>query len=84
MSTFVTNKYSMNKMVYLCFVVLLISCSTTKNITPPMTEKMFQSSKKNYLKKYTKNFINSIPKEDYSLITKDTIIIVYDTISHSN
>lgn len=71
----------MNKMVYLWLGILLVSCSTTKNITPPMTEKMFQSSKKNYLKKYTKNFINSIPKEDISLMTKDTIIVVYDTIS---
>lgn len=68
-------------MVYLWLGILLVSCSTTKNITPPMTEKMFQSSKKNYLKKYTKNFINSIPKEDISLMTKDTIIVVYDTIS---
>ena len=34
---------------------------------------------KDYLKNYTKNFINSISEKDLKLITKDTIIIVYDT-----
>jgi hypothetical protein len=43
-----------------------------------MTEKMYQVTKKNYLKKYTKKFVNSIPKEDIVIITKDTIIIIYD------
>jgi hypothetical protein len=44
-----------------------------------MTEKMYQATKKNYLKKYTKKFVNSIPKKDIVIITKDTIIITYDT-----
>ena len=46
-----------------------------------MTEEMYQAKKKNYLKKYTKKFVNSIPKKDIELITEDSITIVYDTIN---
>jgi hypothetical protein len=41
---------------------------------------MYQATKKNYLKKYTKNFVNSIPKKDIELITKDSITINYGTV----
>lgn len=53
-----------------------------------MTEKMYQENKliekqkklvkhKDYLKNYTKKFVNSIPEDDLKLIIKDTIIVVY-------
>ena len=58
----------------------MCSCSTPKTFEVPMTEKMYQATKKNYLKRYTKKFVNSIPKKDIELITKDTINVVYDTI----
>ena len=81
----------MTKTIYFIGVILLMcSCSTTKEFQVPMTEKMYQENKlkekqkklvndKDYLKNYTKNFVNSIPDEDLKLITKDTIIVVYDT-----
>lgn len=74
----------MTKTIYFIGVILLMcSCSTTKEFQVPMTEKMYQENKlvndKDYLKNYTKKFVNSIPDEDLKLITKDTIIIVYDT-----
>ena len=70
--------------------MLMTSCSSSKEFQVPMTEKMYQESKladkqkklvndKDYLKNYTKNFVNSIPEKDIKLITKDTIIVVYDT-----
>jgi predicted RNA-binding protein len=66
--------------------MLITSCASSKEFQVPMTEKMYQESKlekktnkKNFLKKFTKNFVNSIPEEDLKLITKDTIIVVYDT-----
>jgi hypothetical protein len=80
----------MTKTIYFIGVILLMcSCSTTKEFQVPMTEKMYQENKlkekqkklvndKNYLKNYTKNFVNSIPEKDIKLITKDTIIVVYD------
>ena len=71
----------MNKVLLFLAVVLVTSCTTTKTFTPPMTEEMYQAKKKNYLKKYTKKFVNSIPKKDIELITEDSITIVYDTIN---
>jgi len=68
----------MNKLIFFLLTLLLVSCSSTKKFSVPMTEKMYQVTKKNYLKKYTKKFVNSIPKEDIVIITKDTIIIIYD------
>jgi hypothetical protein len=88
---FVQNTNIMTKTIYFIGVILLMcSCSTTKEFQVPMTEKMYQENKlkekqnklvndKNYLKNYTKNFVNSIPEKDIKLITKDTIIVVYDT-----
>lgn len=70
----------MTKTIYFIGVILLMSsCSSSKTFKVPMTEKMYQSTKKDYLKNYTKNFVNSIPKNDLELITKDTILVVYDT-----
>ena len=71
-------------------IILMTSCVSSKEFQVPMTEKMYQESKleaklirktkkKNFLKNYTKNFVNSIPDKDLKLITKDTIIVVYDT-----
>jgi hypothetical protein len=88
---FVQNTNTMTKTIYFIGVILLmLSCSTTKEFQVPMTEKMYQENKlkekqkklvndKDYLKNYTKKFVNSIPDEDLKLITKDTIIVVYDT-----
>jgi len=56
-----------------------------------MTEKMYQESrlekkqmrkvnKKNFLKNYTADFVNSIPEKDLNLLTVDTIVVVYDSI----
>jgi len=46
---------------------------------------MRKAKKKNFLKKFTKDFINSIPDDDLKLMTKDTLIVVYDTTSvHDN
>ncbi len=72
--------------------MLLTSCVSTKEFQVPMTEKMYQESKleaklirkakkKNYVKKFTRDFVNSIPDDDLKLMTKDTIIVVYDTTS---
>ncbi len=70
----------MTKTIYFIGVIFLIcSCSATKEFQIPMTEKMYQATKKNYLKNYTKNFVNSISKNDIELITKDSIVILYDT-----
>ena len=63
----------------IAIIMLITSCSSSKEFKVPMTEKMYQSTKKDYLKNYTKNFVNSIPKNDLELITKDTILVVYDT-----
>jgi hypothetical protein len=71
-------------------IILMTSCVSSKEFQVPMTEKMYQENKlkekqkklvndKDYLKNYTKNFVNSIPDEDLKLMTKDTIIVVYDT-----
>jgi len=67
-------------------IILMTSCVSSKEFQVPMTEKMYQESKlekkankKNFLKKFTKNFVNSIPEEDLKLMTKDTIVVVYDT-----
>jgi ketol-acid reductoisomerase len=88
---FVQNTNDMSKTIYLIGVILLMySCSTTKEFQVPMTEKMYQENKlkekqrklvndKDYLKNYTKKFVKSIPNEDIKLITKDTIIVVCDT-----
>jgi len=77
---FVQNTNNMTKTIYFIGVIFLIcSCSTTKEFQIPMTEKMYQSTKKNYLKNYTKNFVNSISKNDIELMTKDSIVILYDT-----
>ena len=74
----------------------MTSCSSSKEFKVPMTEKMYQESKlekkqmrkinkKNYVKKFTRDFINSIPDDDLKLMTKDTLIVVYDTTSvHDN
>jgi hypothetical protein len=81
----------MKKIFLLISIIILItSCVSSKEFQVPMTEKMYQESKleaklirkskkKNFLKNYTKNFVNSIPDKDLKLITKDTIIVVYDT-----
>lgn len=83
----------MNKLFSLItFIMLLTSCVSTKEFQVPMTEKMYQESKleaklirkakkKNYVKKFTRDFVNSIPDDDLKLMTKDTIIVVYDTTS---
>jgi hypothetical protein len=74
----------------IAIIMLMTSCASSKEFQVPMTEKMYQESKleaklirkskkKNFLKNYTKNFVNSIPDEDLKLMTKDTIIVVYDT-----
>jgi hypothetical protein len=77
---FVQNTNNMTKTIYFIGVIFLIcSCSATKEFQIPMTEKMYQATKKNYLKNYTKNFVNSISKNDIELITKDSIVILYDT-----
>ena len=70
--------------------MLITSCSSSKEFKVPMTEKMYQESKlekkmskinKKKLKKYTRDFVNSIPDDDLKLMTKDTLIVVYDTTS---
>ena len=83
----------MNKLFSLIAIIMLItSCSSSKEFKVPMTEKMYQESKlekkqmrkinkKNYLKKFTRDFVNSIPDDDLKLMTKDTLIVVYDTTS---
>ena len=50
-----------------------------KRISSPYDRKNVSINKKNYLKNYTKNFVNSISKNDIELITKDSIVILYDT-----
>ena len=40
---------------------------------------MRKINRKNYVKNYTRDFLNSIPEDDLKLMTKDTIIVVYDT-----
>ena len=70
----------MNKIILILSIILVSSCTTTRTMIPPMTEEMYQATKKKYLKKYTKNFVNGIPKTDVKLMTKDTINIIYDTI----
>lgn len=74
------------KFKFICYIFLLVlleSCNTRKkNIITPMTEKMYQVSKKNYLKKYTRKFLKTIPKRDMELITRDSIQIIYDTIKN--
>jgi hypothetical protein len=77
---FVQNTTTMTKTIYFIGVIFLMcSCSSSKNFQVPMTEKMYQTTKKDYLKNYTKSFVNSIPKKDIELMTRDTIVIVYDT-----
>ncbi len=81
----------MNKLFSLIAIIMLItSCSSSKEFKVPMTEKMYQESKlekkmskinKKKLKKYTRDFVNSIPDDDLKLMTKDTLIVVYDTTS---
>ena len=81
----------MNKLFSLIAIIMLItSCSSSKEFKVPMTEKMYQESKlekkmtkinKKKLKKYTRDFVNSIPDDDLILMTKDTLIVVYDTTS---
>jgi hypothetical protein len=66
----------MNKIILILLIIIIPSCRTTRTVIPPMTEEMYQAKKKNYLKKYTKKFVNSIPKTDMELIMKDSIIIV--------
>ena len=70
----------------IAIIMLMTSCASSKEFQVPMTEKMYQESKlekktnkKNFLKKFTSNFVNSIPDEDLKLMNKDTIIVVYDT-----
>ena len=70
----------MNKLIFFLSTLLLVSCSSTNKFSVPLTEEMYQATKKNYLKKYTKNFVNSIPKKDIELITKDSITINYGTV----
>jgi major membrane immunogen (membrane-anchored lipoprotein) len=60
-------------------IFFLVSCSTSRLTKVPMTEEMYQATKKNYLKKYTKNFINSIPEKDLNLLISDTLLVIYDT-----
>ena len=77
----------MKKLFSLIVIIMIMtSCASSKEFQVPMTEKMYQESKlekktnkKNFLKKFTKNFVNSIPEEDLKLMTKDTIVVVYDT-----
>ena len=81
----------MNKLFSIIAIIMLItSCSSSKEFKVPMTEKMYQESKlekkmtkinKKKLKKYTRDFVNSIPDDDLILMTKDTLIVVYDTTS---
>jgi hypothetical protein len=83
----------MNKLFSLIAIIMLItSCSSSKEFKVPMNEKMYQESKlekkqmrkinkKNSLKKFTRDFVNSIPDDDLRLMTKDTLIVVYDTTS---
>ena len=81
----------MNKLFSIIAIIMLItSCSSSKEFKVPMTEKMYQESKlekkmtkinKKKLKKYTRDFVNSIPEDDLILMTKDTLIVVYDTTS---
>lgn len=79
-----------NIFTIILIIFIAISCASKKNFKVPVTEKMYQENKliekqkklvkhKDYLKNYTKNFVNSIPEEDLKLIIKDTIIVVYDT-----
>jgi hypothetical protein len=82
----------MNKLFsHIGIIFLLTSCSTSKEFQIPMTEKMYQESrlekkqmrkvnKKNFLKNYTADFVNSIPEKDLNLLTVDTIVVVYDSI----
>jgi hypothetical protein len=82
----------MNKLFsHIGIIILLTSCSTSKEFQIPMTEKMYQESrlekkqmrkvnKKNFLKNYTADFVNSIPEKDLNLLTVDTIVVVYDSI----
>jgi hypothetical protein len=59
-------------------IIFLVSCTTTKKFQIPMTDDMYQSTKKNYLKNYTEKFVNSIPNNDLKLTITDTILITYD------
>ena len=87
----------MNKLFSIFAITMLMtSCSSSKEFKVPMTEKLYQESKleaklirkskkKNFLKKFTRDFVNSIPDDDLKLMTKDTLIVVYDTTSvHDN
>lgn len=87
----------MNKLFSIFAITMLMtSCSSSKEFKVPMTEKMYQESKleaklirkakkKNFLKKFTRDFVNSIPDDDLKLMIKDTLIVVYDTTSvHDN
>lgn len=79
-----------NIFTFILIIFIAISCTSTKIFKVPMTEKMYQENiliekqkklvkHKDYLKNYTKKFVNSIPEDDIKLIIKDTIIVVYDT-----
>ena len=82
----------MNKLFsHIGIIFLLFSCSTSKEFQIPMTEKMYQErwlekkqmrkvNKKNFLKNYTADFVNSIPEKDLNLLAVDTIVVVYDSI----
>lgn len=71
----------MKNLSLLIIALLFVSCSTQKTLNQQLNKEMKLVSKKNYLKKYTKRFINSIPSEDIELLTKDTIVITYDTVT---
>lgn len=61
----------MKKITLILFCFFLYSCATTN------------PNKKNYLKRTTRKFIKKIPKDDFLLITYDTVQLVYDSTNNN-